>query len=109
MMDLVHDFTRFEDLHQAAGTDPGPWQRRILAELRFALVLSNAGDSRFEKEITAAEEILRQSVAQEGVITNSAAQKAEEALLPCAQAAKAYEFLCVAHAHIDLNWMWGFH
>ncbi len=109
MMDLVHDFTRFEDLHQAAGTSPGPWQRRILAELRFALVLSNAGDGRFEKEIASAEDILRQCVAQEGTITNSAAQKAEEALLPAAQAAKAYEFLCVAHAHIDMNWMWGFH
>ena len=109
MVDLIHDFTRFEDLEQAAGTKPGPWQRRILSELRFALVLSQARDNAFETEIAAAEAILRQCAEQEGTLTNSAAQKAEEALLPCAQAAKAYEFLCVAHAHIDMNWMWGFH
>ena len=29
-------------------------------------------------------------------------------LLPLQKDAKAYRIHCIAHAHIDMNWMWGF-
>ena len=37
----------------------------------------------------------------------TACEAAEQALLPLSEAAKAYEVLFVGHAHIDMNWMWG--
>lgn len=109
MIQITHDFSCFERLEESTGASPSPWQRRILAQLRYALLLSQANHQRFAAEIDQAEKILLASLNAEGTITNSAAQKAEEALLPCGEEAKSYEFLCVAHAHIDMNWMWGFH
>ena len=109
MIDLKHDFSRFARLEQAASARPTPWQRRILAELRFVDVLSQAAGGRWEEALGRAEAILGQAVEETGAISNQAAQAAEQELLPCAEEAKSYTFLCVAHAHIDMNWMWGFH
>ena len=41
------------------------------------------------------------------MLTNSVCKKAEEALLPLSAAAKEYEVIFASHAHIDMNWMWG--
>lgn len=109
MMDLKQDFSRFARLEKSAGTEPSPWQRRILSELRFVLLLSEAAGGAYEALLQQAQEVLEKSLDAHGVITNEAAQEAEGHLLPCAEEAKSYEFLCVAHAHIDMNWQWGFH
>lgn len=109
MMQCTYDFSRFERLEQAAGTNPTGWQRRILAQLRFVAVLSVEDGNKYEDQITQATAILETAVQETGAITNQAAQQAEQALLPCASKAKSYEYLCAAHAHIDMNWMWGFH
>lgn len=109
MIDYKQDFSRFSQLEEAIGGAPGKWQRRILAELRYVSILSKENGDRFESQLRQAETILAEALQEEGVVTNSAAERAEQALLPCAEEAKSYEFLCVAHAHIDMNWMWGFH
>lgn len=107
MIQVTHDFSRFERLEKAAGESRTPWQRRILAELRFVAVLSEE-DGRYEGALQRALAILEEALDREGVVTNQAAERAEQELMPCAEEAKSYEFLCAAHAHIDMNWMWGF-
>ncbi len=109
MIDYRQDFSRFFQLEEAIGSKPGKWQKRILAELRFVSLLSKENGDRYESQLQRAEAILSKSLETEGVVTNTAAEQAEQELLPCAEEAKSYEFLCVAHAHIDMNWMWGFH
>ena len=103
MIKLTQDFTRFDFLPADTA-----WQRRIRAELRFAQVLSDAADGAYEPQIAAALAILRDGIAADGVVSNRTAEAAERELLPLAEEAKSYEFLCAAHAHIDMNWMWGF-
>ncbi len=46
-------------------------------------------------------------MARDGVLTRSACLGAEQALLPLSPAAKEYEVIFASHAHIDMNWMWG--
>jgi alpha-mannosidase len=39
----------------------------------------------------------------------SAVARAEDLLSPLSATAKQYTVHCVGHAHIDMNWMWGWH
>ena len=45
----------------------------------------------------------------DGVITDAAASFSEKLLLPLSPECKKHTLICVSHAHIDMNWMWGFH
>ncbi|MDR0472870.1 MAG: hypothetical protein LBH43_04270 [Treponema sp.] len=93
--------------HRITGLNSGI--RRILAELGFALCLSGAekGKQHYTSEISAALDILEKSLETQGVLTGDACRSAEEAILPLQKAAREYTVLFAAHAHIDMNWMWG--
>lgn len=84
-----------------------PAARRILSEVNFALQLSSANGGKYDAMIDEALTLLEKEVAQEETITRRGALAAEEKLLPMQAAAREYEVLYVAHAHIDMNWMWG--
>ena len=45
---------------------------------------------------------------KDGVITKQTMLGAEDILSPLAKTAKKYTELFVSHAHIDMNWMWGY-
>ena len=80
---------------------------RALSQVHFAMELSRVNEHQFDPQIDTALAILEAEMAREGVLTNSACARAEEALLPLSKAAKEYELIYAAHAHIDMNWMWG--
>ena len=88
-------------------TEPSPAIRRILSEVNFALQLSKRHDGLYDGEIAAALDILENCMAEEGVLTKTASLQAEEKLLPLQKAAKEYAVIYASHAHIDMNWMWG--
>ena len=103
MIQVAYDFSRFDHLPQKTS-----WQKRIRGELRFVQTLSEAADGKYEPLIESALQILQSALDRDGVISNQACESAEKELLPAAEEAKSYEYLCAAHAHIDMNWMWGF-
>ena len=80
---------------------------RILSEIHFALGLSARFEGKYDACIDGALAVLEQAMAEEGVITRSMAARAEAFLLPLHGDAKEYTVLYAAHAHIDMNWMWG--
>ncbi|MBR6921843.1 MAG: alpha-mannosidase, partial [Clostridia bacterium] len=45
---------------------------------------------------------------ENGVMTKAASKKAEELLMVLQPEAKKYTELFISHAHIDMNWMWGY-
>ena len=82
---------------------------RICAQLNFAASLSTAKKNGYDSLVeSVADYLLAKSEDEGGVITASAAAEAEKMLLPLSDAAKSYRVHCVSHAHIDMNWMWGF-
>ena len=86
-----------------------PHASRILCELNYAVSLSNALHNKQHcKVVSDVIDMLSNAVAEEGLITKAAAQQAEEMLFPLEEDAKKYRVHCIAHAHIDMNWMWGF-
>ena len=88
-------------------TPPGRPIIRILSELNFAIQLSAENGGKFDAEIERALTHLEGAMARDGVLTRSACLGAEQALLPLSPAAKEYEVIFASHAHIDMNWMWG--
>lgn len=85
------------------------WERRVCAELAYAYSLSKINGGLNEGLIKNAADMLLEQIETEGAVTNSLAKNAETVLLPLGEAAKKYRVHCVSHAHIDMNWMWGFH
>ncbi|GHU68537.1 alpha-mannosidase [Clostridia bacterium] len=80
---------------------------RILSQVDFALKLSAEAGGKHDDIVEHAIEILEKSQVELGVITKPSADQAEKALLPLQNAAKEYEVLFASHAHIDMNWQWG--
>ena len=87
---------------------PSRASRRILAELEYALHLSEANGGAYEKELNEALDFLLAALASEGALTNQACGRAEEILAPMAALAKSYKLFLTGHAHIDMNWMWSY-
>ena len=85
------------------------WSRRIGAELQYLANLSASKDDIYNKQIEEALDFLLAVYNETSAITKSDALKAEEMLASLGEAAKAITVLCISHAHIDMNWMWGFH
>lgn len=86
----------------------GPAAERILAQLNFAARLSDANEGKFDHLIENAVNYLDEKFTQDGAITNRTAALAEEMILELGTLAKSYKVICAAHAHIDMNWMWGY-
>ncbi len=81
---------------------------RILSELHFALELSRIRENVFDPVISRAMDSLENCLSRHGVLTFDACREAENALLPLQEEAKTFDLIYIAHAHIDMNWMWGF-
>lgn len=85
---------------------PGYWGERILSQLVFANEVSKVNDRKYDQPIAVALTYVEDRMADEGVINKQIALHAEQMLSDLASAAKSYDIICAAHAHIDMNWMW---
>ena len=86
----------------------GQWGVRILSELRYLIELSRVSEDRYRALLEEAVGKLYAYVEENGSITKEIALSLEEDLKDMAAEAKALKVLLIAHAHIDMNWMWGF-
>ncbi len=84
------------------------WEKRILSEIGYLIELL------YEKEIPErglmeqAMDLLMKDYCENEQICVRTAREAEQILLPLSERAKKITMVCVAHAHIDMNWMWGY-
>ena len=97
----------FEELHRI--TMPNAHNKRIISEVEFAIRLNEVNSGKFDDCIDKALRYLLSEMAEEGVLSKTVCNKAEEMLLPCSAAAKEYKLILAGHAHIDMDWMWSYH
>jgi alpha-mannosidase len=93
----------------AAREARGKWLERFKAELEFASAFAEAFPDKTEvwrKLILKAAESVKQDI-EAGQTAHSAVEKGEEILAPIGKVARKYTIHCCGHAHIDMNWMWG--
>ncbi|MDR2403698.1 MAG: glycosyl hydrolase-related protein [Spirochaetaceae bacterium] len=86
-----------------------PHFRRIYAELRYLCAISDSRGGAWDGLLRKAAEDLAAGIHAAGAVTPGAVKTIEDSLSGLSADAKEYAFLCVAHAHIDMNWMWGYH
>lgn len=98
----------FEKLEALSKKTQGYWSERILSELRYACKLSQVSGGKFDGIIGNAASYLLDRFDADGAVTKETAQKAENMMLELYETAKSFKMICAAHAHIDMNWMWGF-
>lgn len=84
------------------------WAKRILAQLGFAIKLSKVRNGLCKELIEAALDEVYAEYKEKGAIEKRVAQKVEMDLMPLSAEAKKHKVICAAHAHIDMNWMWGY-
>lgn len=82
--------------------------RRILAELEYLMHLSEERENAYAELLEQALDLLLEYQKDQGVLTDQACEEAENMLMPMAEVAKEYKLILAAHAHIDMNWMWGY-
>jgi len=83
---------------------------RFTAQLNFAhqlcgLHVDQARD--WQERIIEAGRVVQDGLKGGCVDLEDLVARGEAVLRPIGQVAKAYTLLCVAHAHIDMNWMWS--
>lgn len=85
----------------------GQGGERIMGQLAFAVKMYENKIIQDAKVLEEAFVVLEQAANASGCITAAAGDEAEHCLLPLAKQAKEYKIICAAHAHIDMDWMWG--
>lgn len=86
----------------------GYWKERIAAELKYMEAVYCAQGCVPPPALTAAVQTLLDRAREEGAVTKALVQQLEGQLSDYRQQAKRYKVICAAHAHIDMNWEWGF-
>lgn len=81
---------------------------RILSQLEYAVKVSKVRNGEFNSLIRKTVEFLSGRFEADGTITRPASEEAEKILSKMSHQAKSFKVICAAHAHIDMNWMWGF-
>lgn len=103
MADIYGNFMRLKE-----SASQGYWENRILAELGYLLEMFTEKD---ETEFSLLEQsivMLTRDYEENKQICVSTVKEAERLLLPLSEKAKSITMVCTAHAHIDMNWTWGF-
>ncbi len=86
----------------------GVHAERICSEMTYLDGISKTQGGKFDGLIEQAADLLLADINENGVMTKAASKKAEELLMVLQPEAKKYTELFISHAHIDMNWMWGY-
>ena len=81
---------------------------RVWCELKYAADVSTAAGGPFDALVDRAASLALENLQKNGALTLNDAYAVEEALSPMKDEARRYKAHCVGHAHIDMNWMWGY-
>ena len=84
------------------------WIDRISAQIGYAARLSSVNGGKFDDLLETVADFVLSAREKDGALTNETAQKAEEMLKPISGEAKKIKVHAVSHAHLDMDWMWGF-
>lgn len=84
------------------------WQKRISAELLFLYNLEKMGKASCTEHFEKALPLLEKALTENGAVCRQDTLLAEEILEPLSADAKKYTAHMTAHAHMDMNWMWGY-
>lgn len=90
---------------RAVLTDPGT---RIVSELEYLGSLDRVDAKARDEAVTRAAQVVRDAVTRDGAVTEDVRARIEEDLTSFREAARSLTVHFAGHAHLDMNWMWGY-
>lgn len=84
-----------------------PKNSRVFAELELVLEINRIHNNKFDSLIDSAIDYLSTQYQKNGAIIIDDVYHVEEMLKSLSPLIKQYKVICLGHAHIDVNWMWG--
>jgi alpha-mannosidase len=81
---------------------------RVVTQIGYALKMSSVAQNKFDSQIETIADCIIEDIKANDIITATCAKEAEKRLSFLSVQAKKNKVICVAHAHIDMNWMWGY-
>jgi len=84
------------------------WASRLETQLRYLEEVNAANGNCFDALLDDLAARLATAHEAEGATTKQLVLELERAMAPASAACKAITVSCVAHAHIDMNWMWRY-
>lgn len=99
--------TRLSFIELCKKAENNEWNIRILTELEYMMRLYEAKEQNFPALLEQAVQHVHALLLDQGTLTRQNVMEIETLLMPLSKDAKAIEMLCIAHAHIDMNWEWG--
>ncbi len=106
MYDKIAQMKPEQENHWYNLTELSYWGERFFAEFSVAEALASPKEQAILENVI---DDLYASFCAEHALTDSACRAAEEKLLVFSDRAKELTLHCVAHAHIDMDWLWGLH
>lgn len=88
-------------------TEQSYWTTRILTEIEYISRLYQTRETPLPSQVAEAVAGLQTAFDCQGTLTRGDVLRAEEILMPLSETAREIQMLCVAHAHVDMNWEWG--
>lgn len=102
-MNLPHWWNPLSD--RARRSDPGA---RVVAEIEYLSRLDVKDSVARDEAVVAAAAMLRDREAKSGAVDVETCARVEELLTDFTEIARSVTLHVVGHAHMDMNWMWGF-
>ena len=100
------DYAKLTYLKEHAAND---FAKRLSAELEYGLEVSKTQKDAFDGVLSAATALAEAEARRTGgCLSQETLVRAEQILAPLGVECKKQTLLCVAHAHIDMCWEWGF-
>lgn len=84
------------------------WEKRILAEIGYLIELLYGEDASVDKLLEQAVDTLMDCYQEQKQLDVQTVKEVEESLISLSGQAKKITLICTGHAHIDMNWMWGY-
>ncbi len=107
---VAFEHTFGQPVEEALNITPTPRHiLRILSEIEYGIRLSEELGGKHDALLEQALELLCGAMAADGTLTKAVCAEAEKLLAPMGPDAKSYSLILAGHAHIDMNWQWGWH
>lgn len=81
---------------------------RICSEITYLDAISSHREDSLNEKIERAADFILGEIEHDGVITSATVAMAEDMLMELQPIARSYKEMFIGHAHIDMNWMWGY-
>ena len=81
---------------------------RIVSQITYLDSISKCKGGKYNCLLEKALDFIIAQIEKDGAITTATVTEAENMLMELAPIAKGYKQLFLSHAHIDMNWMWGY-